>query len=52
MQIDGIWDRDTLLHNPFMAQLLRRRENCVLRRNIRPGVVELLEECNGQWASA
>ena len=52
MQVDGIWERDGLLYNPFMARLLSRKEYYVLRRNIRPNVVELLEECNGQWASA
>ena len=51
MQVDGIWG-DGLLYNPFMAQLLSRREYYVLRRNIRPDVVELLEECNGQWVGA
>ena len=35
-----------------MARLLSRKEYYVLRRNIRPDVVELLEECNGQWAGA
>ena len=52
MQVDGIWERDGLLYNPFMARLLSRNENYVLRRNIRSDVVEVLEECNGQWASA
>ena len=52
MQIDGISERDGLLYNPFMAQLLSRKQYYVLRRNIRPDVVELLEECNGQWAGA
>ena len=52
MQVDGIWERDGLLYNPFMAQLLSRKQYYVLRRNIRPDVVELLEECNGQWAGA
>ena len=52
MQVDGIWERDGLLYNPFMARLPSRKEYCVLRRNIRPDVVELLEECNGQWAGA
>ena len=44
MQVDGIWERDGLLYNPFMAQLLSRKEYYVLRRNIRPDAVELLEE--------
>ena len=52
MQVDGIWERDGLLYNPFMARLLSRKEYYVLRRNIRPDVVELLKECNGQWAGA
>ena len=26
MQVDGIWERDGLLHNPFMAGLLSRKE--------------------------
>ena len=52
MQVDGIWERDGLLYNPLMAQLLSRKQYYVLRRNIRPDVVELLEECNGQWARA
>ena len=52
MQVDGIWERDGLLYNPFMAQLLSRKEYYVLRRNIWPDIVELLEACNGQWAGA
>ena len=52
MQVDGIWERHGLLYNPFMAQLLSRKEYYVLRRNIRPDVVKVLEECNGQWAGA
>ena len=52
MQVDGIWERDGLPYNPFMARLLSRNEYYVLRRNIQPDVVELLEECNGQWAGA
>ena len=52
MQVDGIWEREGLLYNPFMARLLSRKEYYVLRRNIRHDVVELLEECNGQWAGA
>ena len=52
MQVDGIGDQDGLMYNPFMAQLLSRREYYVLRRNIRPKVFELLEECNRQWARA
>ena len=52
MQVDGIWERDGLLYNPFMARLLSRKEYYVLRCNIRPDVVELLEECNGYWVGA
>ena len=42
MQVDGIWEWDGLPYNPFMARLLNRKEYYVLRRNIRPDVVELL----------
>ena len=52
MQVDGTWEWDGLLYNPLVAQLLSRKECYVLRRNIRPHVVELLEECNGQLAGA
>ena len=52
MQVDRIWEREGLLYNPFMAQLLSRKEYYVLRCNIRPDVVGLVEECNGQWAGA
>ena len=52
MQVDGIWERDGLLYNPFMARLLSRNEYYVLRRNIGPDVVEVPEECNGQCAGA
>ena len=52
MAVDGIWERDGLLYNPFMAQFLSRKEYYVLRRTIRPDVVELPEECNGQWPGA
>ena len=52
MQVDGIWERDGLLYNHFMARLLSRKEYYALSRNIRPDVVELLQECNGQWAGA
>ena len=40
------------IYNVFLAQLLSRKEYYVLRRNIRPDVVEQLEECDGQWAGA
>ena len=46
MQIDGVWDRDGLLYNPYLAKLLCRRECYVLCRHIRPDVTDLLEECN------
>ena len=52
MQVDGICERDGLLYNPFLAQLLSRKEYYVLRRNIRRDVVELPEECKGRWAGA
>ena len=52
MQVDGIWERDGLLYKPFMAQLLSCKEYHVLLRNIRRDVVEVLEECNGQWAGS
>ena len=52
MQVHGIWERDGSLYNPFMAQLLSPKQYYVLRCNIRPDVVELPEECNGQWAGA
>ena len=52
MQVDGIWERDGLLYNPVMARLLSRKEYYILRCSIRPDGVELLEECNGQWAGA
>ena len=52
MQVDGIWEPDGLLYNPFMEQLLSRKEYYGLRRHILPDVVELLEECNGQGVGA
>ena len=39
MQVDGIWEQDGLLYNPFVAELLSRKEYYVLRRNIRPDIV-------------
>ena len=52
MQLDSIWERDRLLYSPCMAQLLSHKQYYILRRNIRPDVVELPEECNGQCAGA
>ena len=52
MQVDGVWDRKGLLYNPYMANMLTRRQYYLLQRLLRTDVVSLLENCNGQWAGA
>ena len=52
MQVDGVWDRKGLLYNPYMANMLTRRQYYVLQRLLRTDVVLLLEDYNGQWAGA
>ena len=52
MQVDGVWDRKGLLYNPYMANMLTRRQYYLLQRLLRTDVVSLPEDCNGQWAGA
>ena len=52
MQVDGAWDRKGLLYNPYMANMLTRRQYYLLQRLLRTDVVSLLEDCNGRWAGA
>ena len=48
MQVHGVWDRKGLLYNPYMANMLTRRQYYLLQRLLRTDVVSLLEDCNGQ----
>ena len=52
MHVDGVWDRKGLLYNPYMANMLTRRQYYLLQRLLRTDVVSLLEDCTGQWAGA
>ena len=52
MQVDGVWDRKGLLYNPYMANMLTRRQYYLLQRLLRTDVVSLLEDCNGQLPGA
>ena len=46
MQVDGVWDRKGLLYNPYMANMLTRRQYYLLQRLLRTDVVSLLRV---QW---
>ena len=48
MQVDGVWDHKGLLYNPYMANMLTRRQYYLLQRLLHTDVVSLLEDCNGQ----
>ena len=50
MQVDGVWDRKGLLYNPYMANMLTRRQYYMMQRLLRTDVGSLLEDSNGQWA--
>ena len=39
MQVDGVWDRKGLLYNPYMANVLTRRQYYLLQRLLRTDVV-------------
>ena len=52
MQVEGVWDRKGLLYNPYMANMLTRRQYYLLQRLLRTNVVSLLEDCTGQLAGA
>ena len=45
MQVDGVWDRKGLLYNPYMANMLTRRQYYLLQWLLRTDVVSLLEDC-------
>ena len=52
LHVDGVWDRKGLLYNPYMANMLTRRQYYLMQRLIRTDVVSLPEDCHGQWAGA
>ena len=52
MQVDGVLDCKGLLYNPYIANMVTRRQYYLLQRLLLTDVVSLLEDCNGHWAGA
>ena len=52
MQVDGVGNRTSLLYNPYMANMLTRRQYYLLQWLPRTDVGSPLENGNGQWAGA
>ena len=52
MQVEGVWNRKGLLYNPYVANMLTRRQYYLMQRLLHTYVVSLLEDCDGQWAGA
>ena len=52
VQVDGIWDKNHLAYNKYMASLLPRSMYYRLQRLLRTDVTDLLEECNSVWSAA
>ena len=52
MQVDGVWDRDGLVYNAYLARLLFRGQYYDLHKHCRPDVVDLIEAVSAHWAAA
>ena len=52
MQVDGVWDRDGLVYNAYLARLLTRGQYYDLHKHCRPDVVDLIEAVSAHWAAA
>ena len=52
MQVDGVWDRDALVHNAYLARLLSRGQYYDLHKHCRPDVVDLIEAVSAHLAAA
>ena len=52
MQMDGVWDRDGLVYNAYLARLLSRGQYYDLHKHCRPDVVDLIEAVSACWAAA
>ena len=52
MQVDGVWDRDGLVYNAYLARLLSRGQYYDLHKHCRPDVVDLIEAVSAHWAAA
>ena len=52
MQVDGVWDRDELVYNAYIAWLLSRGQYYDLHKHCRPDVVDLIQAVSAYWASA
>ena len=52
MQADGVWDRDGLVCNAYLAWLLSRGQYYDLHKHCRPDVVDLIEAVSAHWAAA
>ena len=44
MQVDKVWHHKGLLYNPYMANMLTRRQYYLLQKLLRTDVVSLLED--------
>ena len=52
MQVDGVWDRDGLVYNAYLARLLSLGQYYDLHKHCRPDVVDLIEAVSAHWAAA
>ena len=52
MQVDGVWDRDGLVYNAYLARLLSRGQNYDLHKHCGSDVVDLIEAVSAHWAAA
>ena len=52
MQVDGVWDRDGLVYNDYLARLLSRGQYYGLHHHCSPDSVDLIEAVSAHWAAA
>ena len=52
MEGDRVWDRKGLLYDPYMANILTRRQYYLMQPLSCTDVISLLEDGNGEWADA
>ena len=52
MQVDGVWDRNGLVYNAYLARLLSRGQYFDPHKHCRPNLVDLIEAFSAHWAAA
>ena len=52
MQVDGVWDRDALVYNAYVAHVLSRGQYYDLHKHCRLDVVDRIEAVSAHWAAA